>query len=136
MPSFRNKKSECKPDKNYRSRVLIVTQWEVKHIMFLPSFLFFCLLWFLFFYMFEYSRSHFAVDVRTSSSRGMVFFMGDQMGNRYVALYLSKGRYVLAVVHDGKKIKIKSKAKYSDGQWHMVRMGCLCFLSKQLLVAY
>ncbi|XP_026555076.1 laminin subunit alpha-3 isoform X1 [Pseudonaja textilis] len=65
-------------------------------------------------------RSHFAVDVRTSSSRGMVFFMGDQMGNRYVALYLSKGRYVLAVAYDGKKIKIKSKAKYSDGQWHMV----------------
>ncbi|XP_060537980.1 laminin subunit alpha-3 [Pantherophis guttatus] len=65
-------------------------------------------------------RSDFAIDVRTSSSRGMVFFMGDQMGNRYVALYLSKGRYVLAVVHDGKKIKIKSKAKYSDGQWHMV----------------
>ncbi|ETE74130.1 Laminin subunit alpha-3, partial [Ophiophagus hannah] len=65
-------------------------------------------------------RSHFAVDVRTSSSRGMVFFMGDQMGNRYVAFYLSKGRYVLAVAYDGKKIKIKSKAKYSDGQWHMV----------------
>uniref|UniRef100_A0A670Y7L7 Laminin subunit alpha 3 n=1 Tax=Pseudonaja textilis TaxID=8673 RepID=A0A670Y7L7_PSETE len=73
-----------------------------------------------YFYMFVYSRSHFAVDVRTSSSRGMVFFMGDQMGNRYVALYLSKGRYVLAVAYDGKKIKIKSKAKYSDGQWHMV----------------
>uniref|UniRef100_A0A8C5SXT4 Laminin subunit alpha 3 n=1 Tax=Laticauda laticaudata TaxID=8630 RepID=A0A8C5SXT4_LATLA len=73
-----------------------------------------------YFYMFVYSRSHFAVDVRTSSSRGMVFFMGDQMGKRYVALYLSKGRYVLAVAYDGKKIKIKSKAKYSDGQWHMV----------------
>uniref|UniRef100_A0A8C6XWT5 Laminin subunit alpha 3 n=2 Tax=Elapinae TaxID=42168 RepID=A0A8C6XWT5_NAJNA len=73
-----------------------------------------------YFYMFVYSRSHFAVDVRTSSSRGMVFFMADQMGNRYVALYLSKGRYVLAVAYDGKKIKIKSKAKYSDGQWHMV----------------
>lgn len=87
--------------------------------LFLPSLI-------LIFYMFVYSRSHFAVDVRTSSSRGMVFFMGDQMGNRYVALHLSKGRYVLAVAYDGKKIKIKSKAKYNDGQWHMVRMGCLC----------
>ncbi|KAL7984356.1 hypothetical protein Chor_002926 [Crotalus horridus] len=68
----------------------------------------------------EDDTSHFAVDIRTSSSRGMVFFMGDQMGNRYVALHLSKGRYVLAVAYDGKKIKIKSKAKYNDGQWHTV----------------
>ncbi|XP_063156026.1 laminin subunit alpha-3 [Candoia aspera] len=65
-------------------------------------------------------RSYFAVDVRTSSSRGMVFFMGDQMENRYVALYLSKGRYVFVVANDEIKIKIKSKAKYSDGQWHTV----------------
>lgn len=56
------------------------------------------------------------------------------MGNRYVALYLSKGRYVLAVAYDGKKIKIKSKAKYSDGQWHMVRMGCLCFFLNNCLL--
>ncbi|XP_007428010.1 laminin subunit alpha-3 [Python bivittatus] len=65
-------------------------------------------------------RSHFAVDVRTSSSRGLVFFMGDQKENSYVALYLSKGRYVFVIANDGRRIKIKSKAKYNDGQWHTV----------------
>uniref|UniRef100_A0A670IES8 Laminin subunit alpha 3 n=1 Tax=Podarcis muralis TaxID=64176 RepID=A0A670IES8_PODMU len=66
------------------------------------------------------SRSHFAVDVRTSSSRGLIFFMGDKLGNSYTALFLSKGRFVLLLAADGRKIKIKSKAKYNDGQWHTV----------------
>ncbi|XP_053252360.1 laminin subunit alpha-3 [Podarcis raffonei] len=65
-------------------------------------------------------RSHFAVDVRTSSSRGLIFFMGDKLGNSYTALFLSKGRFVLLLAADGRKIKIKSKAKYNDGQWHTV----------------
>ncbi|KAH0617776.1 hypothetical protein JD844_016351 [Phrynosoma platyrhinos] len=63
-------------------------------------------------------RSHFAVDVRTASSRGLIFFMGEKLGDRYMSLYLSKGRYVFLLAADGRKIKIKSKAKYSDGQWH------------------
>ncbi|XP_067323546.1 laminin subunit alpha-3 [Anolis sagrei] len=65
-------------------------------------------------------RSHFAVDVRTTSSRGLIFFMGEKLENRYITLYLSKGRFVLLFAADGRKIKIKSKAKYSDGQWHTV----------------
>ncbi|XP_062987370.1 laminin subunit alpha-3 [Elgaria multicarinata webbii] len=65
-------------------------------------------------------RSHFAVDVRTSSPKGLVFFMGNKMEKRYMALYLSKGRYVFLLAADGRKIKIKSKAKYNDGQWHTV----------------
>ncbi|XP_061452960.1 laminin subunit alpha-3 isoform X2 [Rhineura floridana] len=65
-------------------------------------------------------RSHFAVDVRTSSSRGLIFFMGDKLENRYMALFLSKGRYVFLLAADGRKIKIKSKAKYNDGHWHTV----------------
>ncbi|XP_042299302.1 laminin subunit alpha-3-like [Sceloporus undulatus] len=65
-------------------------------------------------------RSHFAVDVRTASSRGLIFFMGEKLGGRYMSLYLSKGRYVFLLAADGRKIKIKSKAKYSDGQWHTV----------------
>uniref|UniRef100_A0A6J0SY58 Laminin subunit alpha-3 n=1 Tax=Pogona vitticeps TaxID=103695 RepID=A0A6J0SY58_9SAUR len=64
--------------------------------------------------------SHFSIDVRTLSSRGSVFFMRDKLENRYIALYLSKGRYVFLLAADGKRIKIKSKAKYNDGQWHTV----------------
>ncbi|XP_054841846.1 laminin subunit alpha-3 [Eublepharis macularius] len=66
-------------------------------------------------------RSHFAIEVRTSSSRGLIFFMGDKLQSSYMALYLSKGRYVLSLAaEDGRKIKIKSKVKYNDGQWHNV----------------
>lgn len=39
-----------------------------------------------------------------------------------MALYLTKGRYVFLLAIDGRKIKIKSKAKYNDGQWHTVSM--------------
>nr|XP_056710908.1 laminin subunit alpha-3 [Euleptes europaea] len=66
-------------------------------------------------------RSHFAIEVRTSSSGGLIFFMGKMLQSSYMALYLSKGRYVLSfAAEDGRKIKIKSKAKYNDGQWHNV----------------
>uniref|UniRef100_A0A8D0C8K4 Laminin subunit alpha 3 n=1 Tax=Salvator merianae TaxID=96440 RepID=A0A8D0C8K4_SALMN len=82
--------------------------------------LFDCYIFFLYFFN---SRSHFAVDIRTSSPRGMIFFMGDKAENKYTVLYLSKGRFVFLLVNDGRKIKIKSKAKYSDGQWHTVAFG-------------
>uniref|UniRef100_A0A8D0LAX1 Laminin subunit alpha 3 n=1 Tax=Sphenodon punctatus TaxID=8508 RepID=A0A8D0LAX1_SPHPU len=65
-------------------------------------------------------RSHFAVDVRTASSGGLIFSAGNKPESSYIALYISKGRYVFSFGAGGKKIKIKSKAKYNDGQWHTV----------------
>lgn len=46
--------------------------------------------------------------------------MGDKLEGRYMALYLTKGRYIFLLGMDGRKIKIKSKDKYNDGQWHNV----------------
>nr|XP_025742630.1 laminin subunit alpha-3-like [Callorhinus ursinus] len=66
-------------------------------------------------------RSRFAVDVRTASSRGLVFYSGSQ--NSYMALYLSKGRLVFALGAGGKKLRLKSKEKCNDGQWHTVVFG-------------
>lgn len=37
-----------------------------------------------------------------------------------MSLHISKGRFVFSFGAGGKKIKIKSKAKYHDGQWHTV----------------
>ncbi|XP_067402634.1 laminin subunit alpha-3 isoform X1 [Emydura macquarii macquarii] len=65
-------------------------------------------------------RSHFSVDVRTASSGGLIFFVGNKPESSYMALYISKGRFVFSFGAGGKKIKIKSKAKYNDGQWHTV----------------
>ncbi|XP_030666503.1 laminin subunit alpha-3 isoform X2 [Nomascus leucogenys] len=66
-------------------------------------------------------RSQFAVDMQTTSSRGLVFHMGTK--NSFMALYLSKGRLVFALGTDGKKLRIKSKEKCNDGKWHMVVFG-------------
>ncbi|XP_074843383.1 laminin subunit alpha-3 [Carettochelys insculpta] len=65
-------------------------------------------------------RSHFSVDIRTASSGGLIFFVRNKPESSYMALYISKGRFVFSFGAGGKKIKIKSKAKYNDGQWHTV----------------
>jgi len=40
-----------------------------------------------------------------------------------MALYLSKGRLVFALGAGGKKLRLKSKEKCNDGQWHTVVFG-------------
>uniref|UniRef100_A0A2R8ZEU5 Laminin subunit alpha-3 n=1 Tax=Pan paniscus TaxID=9597 RepID=A0A2R8ZEU5_PANPA len=66
-------------------------------------------------------RSQFAVDMQTTSSRGLVFHTGTK--NSFMALYLSKGRLVFALGTDGKKLRIESKEKCNDGKWHTVVFG-------------
>ncbi|XP_012657470.1 laminin subunit alpha-3 [Otolemur garnettii] len=66
-------------------------------------------------------RSQFALDVRTASSRGLVFYTGTK--NSFMALYLSKGRLVFALGTEGKKLRLKSKEKCNDGRWHTVMFG-------------
>ncbi|XP_012581235.1 PREDICTED: laminin subunit alpha-3 [Condylura cristata] len=66
-------------------------------------------------------RLSFAVDLQTTSSRGLVFYMGSK--GTYMGLYLSKGRLVFALRAKGKKLKLKSKEKCNDGSWHTVAFG-------------
>ncbi|XP_076991904.1 laminin subunit alpha-3 isoform X2 [Tamandua tetradactyla] len=66
-------------------------------------------------------RSYFAMDVQTTSSRGLVFYMGTK--NSFMALYLSKGRLVFALGTEGRKLRLKSKEKCNDGKWHTVVFG-------------
>ncbi|XP_054439429.1 laminin subunit alpha-3 isoform X2 [Pteronotus mesoamericanus] len=66
-------------------------------------------------------RSQFAVDIQTTSSRGLVFFMGTK--DSFLALYLSKGRLVCALGAEGKTLRLKSKKKCNDGKWHTVAFG-------------
>uniref|UniRef100_A0A4W3GY82 Laminin subunit alpha 3 n=1 Tax=Callorhinchus milii TaxID=7868 RepID=A0A4W3GY82_CALMI len=67
-----------------------------------------------------HSRSKFSVDVRTVTSEGIIFYVADKAERSYMALYILKGRFFFSFVVDGIKLKIKSKAKYNDGQWHTV----------------
>ncbi|XP_051468097.1 laminin subunit alpha-3 [Apus apus] len=66
------------------------------------------------------NRLHFSVDVRTRSSRGLIVFMGGRSEDSYMALHISKGRFVFSLGSGGKRIKIKTSAKHNDGQWHIV----------------
>ncbi|KFQ61756.1 Laminin subunit alpha-3, partial [Pelecanus crispus] len=65
-------------------------------------------------------RLHFSVDVRTRSSRGLIVFMEENSEDSYMALHISKGRFVFSLGSGGKLIKIKTSIKYNDGQWHTV----------------
>ncbi|XP_054579702.1 laminin subunit alpha-3 isoform X4 [Eptesicus fuscus] len=66
-------------------------------------------------------RSQFAVDMRTAAPGGLVFHTGAPAS--FMALYLAKGRLVLAVGAEGRRLRLKSKEKYDDGQWHTVAFG-------------
>ncbi|KAM9386689.1 laminin subunit alpha-3 [Phaethornis superciliosus] len=65
-------------------------------------------------------RLHFSVDVRTRSSRGLIVFMEGKSEDSYMALHISKGRFVFSLGSGGKQIKIKTSIKHNDGQWHTV----------------
>ncbi|XP_038186225.1 laminin subunit alpha-3 isoform X2 [Arvicola amphibius] len=67
------------------------------------------------------SRSQFSMDIKTTSSKGLVFYTGTK--NSFVALYLSEGHVIFALGAEGKKLRLRSKEKYHDGKWHMVVFG-------------
>ncbi|XP_057713314.1 laminin subunit alpha-3-like isoform X2 [Corythoichthys intestinalis] len=60
---------------------------------------------------------HFALDIRTRSPEGLLFFAATRGGNSHLALYMSKGRIRLSV---GKNNEIFNREKYNDGKWHSV----------------
>ncbi|XP_078397304.1 laminin subunit alpha-3 isoform X1 [Cetorhinus maximus] len=65
-------------------------------------------------------RSKFSIDVRTVAPEGTIFYVADKSGKSYMTLYVSRGRFFFSFAVDGKQLKIKSKAKHNDGQWHTV----------------
>ncbi|KAF2985215.1 hypothetical protein EK904_007529 [Melospiza melodia maxima] len=65
-------------------------------------------------------RLHFSVDVRTRSSRGLIVFMEESSEDSYMALHISKGRFVFSLGSGEKQVKVRTSTKYNDGQWHTV----------------
>uniref|UniRef100_A0A4W3J866 Laminin, alpha 5 n=1 Tax=Callorhinchus milii TaxID=7868 RepID=A0A4W3J866_CALMI len=66
------------------------------------------------------SRSSFSMEVRCNSSHGMLFYVSNELETSYMTLMLSKGRFVFMFNVKGNKLRIPSKEKYNDGQWHTV----------------
>uniref|UniRef100_A0A3P8YNK8 Laminin subunit alpha 3 n=1 Tax=Esox lucius TaxID=8010 RepID=A0A3P8YNK8_ESOLU len=63
------------------------------------------------------TRPIFSLDVRTKSSKGLLFYAATRRGSSHMALYMSKGRIRLSV---GKMKEIFHREKYNDGKWHSV----------------
>lgn len=49
--------------------------------------------------------------------------MEEMSEDSYMALHISKGRFVFSLGSGGTQIKLKTSIKYNDGQWHTVSMS-------------
>jgi len=48
--------------------------------------------------------------------------MADESEENFMALFLTHGRLVFTFSSGKDQVRVRSKEKYSDGQWHDVRM--------------
>ncbi|XP_066443017.1 laminin subunit alpha-5 [Eleutherodactylus coqui] len=68
-------------------------------------------------------RFHFSMDVRLNSSSGLVFYVADEQGTSSLSLSVSNSRFVLMMIINGKTHRLRSKEKYTNGQWHTIFFG-------------
>uniref|UniRef100_A0A673KK89 Laminin, alpha 4 n=1 Tax=Sinocyclocheilus rhinocerous TaxID=307959 RepID=A0A673KK89_9TELE len=69
---------------------------------------------------FAHSRheSHFSLSLKTQSAFGLIFYLTDESEENFMALFLTHGRLVFTFSSGQNQVRIRSKEKYSDGQWH------------------
>lgn len=67
-------------------------------------------------------RSHFSLEVRLNSSSGLLFYVAGERDTS-MALFISNGRFVFLLHMGGRRLRIRSKDKYRDRQWHTVSGG-------------
>uniref|UniRef100_A0A673KAY3 Laminin, alpha 4 n=1 Tax=Sinocyclocheilus rhinocerous TaxID=307959 RepID=A0A673KAY3_9TELE len=63
-------------------------------------------------------RSHFSLSLKTQSAFGLIFYLTDESEENFMALFLTHGRLVFTFSSGQNQVRIRSKEKYSDGQWH------------------
>uniref|UniRef100_A0A8C1TXX4 Laminin, alpha 4 n=1 Tax=Cyprinus carpio TaxID=7962 RepID=A0A8C1TXX4_CYPCA len=63
-------------------------------------------------------RSHFSLSLKTQSAFGLIFYLADESEENFMALFLTHGRLVFTFSSAQNQVRIRSKEKYSDGQWH------------------
>uniref|UniRef100_A0A671QMW5 Laminin, alpha 4 n=1 Tax=Sinocyclocheilus anshuiensis TaxID=1608454 RepID=A0A671QMW5_9TELE len=62
--------------------------------------------------------SHFSLSLKTQSAFGLIFYLADESEENFMALFLTHGRLVFTFSSGQNQVRIRSKEKYSDGQWH------------------
>ncbi|XP_059508738.1 laminin subunit alpha-5 isoform X2 [Stegostoma tigrinum] len=68
-------------------------------------------------------RSRFSLEVLCNSSHGMLFYVSNELETSFMALLVSKGRFVFLFDIKGKRLRIPSKEKCTDGKWHTIFFG-------------
>uniref|UniRef100_A0A8C2HDP3 Laminin, alpha 4 n=1 Tax=Cyprinus carpio TaxID=7962 RepID=A0A8C2HDP3_CYPCA len=63
-------------------------------------------------------ESHFSLSLKTQSAFGLIFYLADESEENFMALFLTHGRLVFTFSSAQNQVRIRSKEKYSDGQWH------------------
>uniref|UniRef100_A0A671QI51 Laminin, alpha 4 n=1 Tax=Sinocyclocheilus anshuiensis TaxID=1608454 RepID=A0A671QI51_9TELE len=63
-------------------------------------------------------ESHFSLSLKTQSAFGLIFYLADESEENFMALFLTHGRLVFTFSSGQNQVRIRSKEKYSDGQWH------------------
>ncbi|NP_001034154.1 laminin subunit alpha-4 precursor [Danio rerio] len=63
-------------------------------------------------------ESHFSLSLKTRSAFGLIFYLADASGENSMALFLTHARLVFTFSSGQSQVRIRSKEKYNDGQWH------------------
>ncbi|XP_051954964.1 laminin subunit alpha-4-like isoform X1 [Xyrauchen texanus] len=63
-------------------------------------------------------ESYFSLSLKTSSAFGLVFYLADESEQNFMALFLTHGRLVFTFGSGQNSVRIRTKEKYNDGQWH------------------
>ncbi|XP_077076325.1 laminin subunit alpha-4 isoform X1 [Siphateles boraxobius] len=64
------------------------------------------------------NESHFSLSLKTHSAFGLIFYLADKSEENFMALFLTHGRLVFTFSSGKDQVRVRSKEKYSDGQWH------------------
>ncbi|XP_065119786.1 laminin subunit alpha-4 isoform X1 [Paramisgurnus dabryanus] len=63
-------------------------------------------------------QSHFSLSLKTQSAFGLIFYLADESEENFMTLFLTQGRLVFTFSTGEHHVRIRTKEKYSDGQWH------------------
>ncbi|KAI8485484.1 hypothetical protein Bbelb_368470 [Branchiostoma belcheri] len=68
-------------------------------------------------------RYKFSMEFKTFDKSGLLFFMADNLEANFVTLFLTNGNLIYMFNCGTGKLKLKSRTKFNDGQWHRVEFS-------------
>ncbi|XP_077991288.1 laminin subunit alpha-5-like [Glandiceps talaboti] len=66
-------------------------------------------------------RSEYTVDIKTTATQGLIFYMADDRQVDFISLYLLDSRIVYAFNCGSGTLTLITEDRYNDGKWHSVK---------------